>query len=153
MDEKKEMRTAVKVVIGIAAAVFTAFAAVTATMFAILRRNMKKAGNPQDKNNLFASFGLGRSKRLIDGDMDSAFLACIAGTLNVSWADIPTKDQNIDLTVIGGKVTIIVPDTMRVSIETDADVNENIEEFELPEDAPLLTITGKSILGKVTVLR
>ena len=153
MDEKKEMRTALKVVIGIATAVVAALAAITATMFAILRRNIKKAGDQNDKNNLFASYGLGRSKRLIENDVDNAFLACVAGTLTVSWADIPTKSQNIDLTVIGGKTTIIVPDTMRVSIEMDADTVENIEEFELPEDAPLLTITGTCTLGKVSILR
>lgn len=153
MEEKKQ-GSILKVILAAIGAVAVFIGAVTATMFALLRRNIRKIGTGDNQNNKISSFGLGKSETLIEPDVDNAFYSCIVGTLTVSWAETPKKDVVLDLTGILSTITVVIPDNVKVSLEMDAkNANENIEEIELPEDAPTLTITGKAILSKVNFYR
>lgn len=154
MEEKNQGSIILKVVLGIAAAAATVFGAVTGIMFALLRRNIKKLEGVETQNNVVTSVGLGKNDTIIAPETDNAFLSCVAGKMTISWSEKPAKNVNLDLTCILGKVTVIIPDGIRVSLEMDApNAIENIEEAQLPEDAPVVTITGKSTLGKVSFLR
>ena len=154
MEEKKQSNVILKVVLGIAATAAAVFGAVTAAMFALLRRNIKKLQGVETENNVVTSVGLGKNDTIIAPETDNAFLSCVAGKMTISWGEKPVKNVNLDLTCILGKVTVIIPDGVRVSLEMDApNAVENIEEAQLPEDALVVTITGKSLFGMVSILR
>ena len=153
MEEKKQ-GSVIKVILAAVGAVAVFIGAVTATMFALLRRNIRKIGAGENQNNRISSYGLGKSKAMIEPEVDNAFYSCVAGALTISWAEAPKKDVVLDLTGICSAITVVIPDGVKVSLEMDVkNANENIEEIELPEDAPTLTITGKAVFSKVNFYR
>ena len=143
---KKSIITALKVL--------GAFIAVLAGGTALLVRRglniLKKRGSNQ---NTMTCTMLSGGTNKVAKDMEVAVFSCLFGSMNVTWEEAPEHAVDLDVCSVFGVASVTVPANMRVvcDIKAVCGVVNNKAEEPADENAPVLTITGRAVLGVITI--
>lgn len=153
---KKSNSSAALTMLGILGGLVVAAVAGTAVLY---RKNMKKMQQHQDENNMMYCVSMSKKNVEIKEDTNNAYFTCLAGKLNLNLSKLPgNKDVFIEVFNLFGSVNINVPYGVLVSYEGE-DLGypaQNVALESENEDAPVIHVKGRNILGKLkmrTVIR
>ena len=143
---KKRIVTVLKVL----GAFFAAIAGGTALLVRRGMRFIKKHGSNQ---NIMSCTTISSSSSVVSKDREVAALYCMCGCINILWDGAPDHAVDLDVCSVVGVASVLVPANMRVvcDIKAVCGVVNNKAEIPANENAPVLTITGKAILGMITI--
>ena len=143
---KKRIVTVLKVL----GAFFAAIAGGTALLVRRGTKFIKEHGSDQNTMSCtMASCG----SCVVAKERKVAALYTLCGCINVSWDEAPDHAVDLDVCSVVGVASVTVPANMRVICDVKAvgGMVNNRTEDPADENAPVLTITGKAILGMITI--
>ena len=152
-EQWKKIKKIAIAVFGALVAMGAFMATVTTIMWKRISRKMKSEG----RHNMVYIAMLWRNTCTVNEDTDNVYLSTACGAIKATMLVVPDHDVNVDVYACLGRITLWVPEGVKVSCDLELPCGgklcEELAEANERDDVPVVNVTGRVCCGTLNIRR